>query len=147
MSKYGLVKTLQTDDGQSIKLVGNALTFIIYKSYFGRDLLNDILAFAGKNADAKTIAKFQKLEIKTVDDIAELTDDEQKELFASITDFNFDSEFVLNFITALIATARYPEKLDIIDIITEVPPYWIADRDIIGELLEFLSLFITQKKR
>ena len=35
---YGLVKTLKTDDGKEIKLVGNALTFIFIKAIW-RDLL------------------------------------------------------------------------------------------------------------
>jgi hypothetical protein len=42
---YGLVKTMRDGDGREIKLAGSALTFILYKSYFGRDLLNDIFPF------------------------------------------------------------------------------------------------------
>ena len=147
MSQYGLVKTLDAPDGEKIKLVGNAYTFIIYKSYFGRDLLNDIVNFAGKNASPELLKKFESLKVTDVESLANLGDTEQKELFASIGDFNFDAEFILNFIAALIATARFPEKPDIIDIIMSVPPHWVADREIINELLEFLSLFITQKKR
>jgi hypothetical protein len=144
---YGLVKTLEAPDGEKIKLVGNALTFILYKSYFGRDLLNDIIGFAGKNANAGLLKKFEDMKVATVDDLANLDEAGQKELFSSFGDFTFDTEFILNFLSALIATAKYPEKPDIIDIIMSVPPHWVADREIINELLEFLSLFITQKKR
>jgi len=147
MAQYGLVKTLEAPDGEKIKLVGNAFTFIIYKSYFGRDLLNDIVGFAGKNASAELLKKFDNLKITSVEDLSALSGDGQKELFASVADFTFDTEFILNFIAALIATAKYPEKPDIVDIIMSVPPHWVADREIINELLEFLSLFITQKKR
>ena len=147
MKQYGLVKTLEAPDGEKIKLVGNALTFILYKSYFGRDLLNDIVAFAGKNASAELLKKFDNLKVTSVEALATLGEDEQKELFASVTEFSFDTEFILNFISALIATAKYPEKPDVIDIIMSVPPHWVADREIINELLEFLALFITQKKR
>ena len=147
MAQYGLVKTLDAPDGEKIKLVGNAYTFIIYKSYFGRDLLNDIVNFAGKNASPELLKKFESLKVTNVESLAKLGDAEQKELFDSIGDFNFDAEFILNFIAALIATARFPEKPDVIDIIMSVPPHWVADREIINELLEFLSLFITQKKR
>jgi hypothetical protein len=46
---------MRDGDGREIKMVGNALTFILYKSYFGRDLLNDIVAFARNSADAETV--------------------------------------------------------------------------------------------
>ena len=146
MTQYGLVKTLDAPDGEKIKLVGNALTFIVYKSYFGRDLLNDIVAFAAKNASPELLKKFDNLKITSVEDLANLSEDGQGELLASVTDFTFDTEFVLNFIAALIATAKYPEKPDIIDVIMSVPPHWVADREVINELMEFLSLFITQKR-
>jgi len=138
---YGLVKTL---DG--IKMVGNALTFIIYKNYFGRDLLNDIVQFAKTNADSGAVSKLAGLNVKTAGDIANLTAEQQAELIQAADGYKFDSEFVLNFTASLIATARYPEKPDIVEIITEIPPHWLADREVIGELMEFLSLFISQRK-
>lgn len=147
MQKYGLVKTLKTDDDQEIKLVGNALTYIIYKSYFGRDLLNDIINFATKNMSKDTIAKFEKFNIAKIEDIAELPIQDQNEILTSFSSYNFDSEFILNFIASLMATAMYPEKVDIIDLITSIPPYFVADDKIITELLDFFSLFISQKKR
>ncbi|GHV02271.1 hypothetical protein FACS1894211_13390 [Clostridia bacterium] len=51
----GLVKMMDDGNGGKIKLVGNALTFILYKSYFGRDLLNDIVAFAKNSASADAV--------------------------------------------------------------------------------------------
>jgi hypothetical protein len=143
----GLVKTMDDGNGNKIKLVGNALTFILYKSYFGRDLLNDIVAFAKKSADAVTVSKFNALNIKTAEDLSALTEAQQADLLTAVGDYKFDSEFVLNFIAALIATARYPEKPDITDIIVEIPPHWVADKRVITELMEFLSLFITDKRR
>ena len=144
---YGLVKTLDDGNGGQIKLVGNALTFILYKSYFGKDLLNDIVDFAKKNADAGTIKKFTDLNINNITDAAKLSEAEQEELLGVTSNFQFDSEFVLNFIAALIATGRYPEKPDITDIIIEIPPWWVADKAVVSELMEFLSLFITDKKK
>jgi hypothetical protein len=143
---YGLVKTLDDGQGGKIKLVGNALTFILYKSYFGRDLLNDIVAFAKNSADTETVKRFNNLKIKTADDLAQLTESEQKELLTAVGEYRFDTEFVLNFIAALMATAKYPNKPDVTDLIIEIPPWWIADKTIISELMEFLSLFITDKK-
>lgn len=143
---YGLVKTLDDGQGGKIKLAGNALTFILYKSYFGRDLLNDIVAFAKSSADAETIKRFNNLKVKTSDDLAQLTENEQAQLLTAVGEYKFDTEFVLNFIAALMATAKYPSKPDVTDLIIEIPPWWIADKAIISELMEFLSLFITDKK-
>ena len=144
---HGLVKTMDDGDGGQIKLVGNALTFIIYKSYFGRDLLNDIVMFAKNSADAETVKKFGKLNIQSLTDVAGLSEKAQEDLFAAVGDFKFDSEFVLQFIAALMATARYPEKPDVTDIIVQIPPHWIADKTVITELMEFLALFIVDKKK
>ncbi len=143
---HGLVKTLEDGDSK-IKLVGNALTFIIYKSYFGRDLLNDIVAFAKNSADAAMVKKFSELNVRTAADIESLDDAARERLFAGIADYKFDTEFVLNFIAALMATAKYPEKPDVTDLIIEIPPHWLADKAVVTELMEFLSLFITEKKR
>ena len=143
---YGLVKTLDDGQGGKIKLAGNALTFILYKSYFGRDLLNDIVAFAKSSADAETIKRFNNLKVKTADDLSKLTESEQAQLLTAVGEYKFDTEFVLNFIAALMATAKYPSKPDVTDLIIEIPPWWIADKTIISELMEFLSLFITDKQ-
>ncbi len=143
----GLVKTMDDGNGGKLKLVGNAMTFLLYKSYFGRDLLNDIVAFARNSADAGTVKKFTDLNIKTITDVATLSEQQQDELLTAVGDYKFDSEFVLNFIAALIATGRYPEKADITDIIMEIPPHWVADKAVVTELMEFLSLFITDKKK
>lgn len=142
----GLVKTIKTDNGD-LKLVGNALTFILYKSYFGRDLLNDIVSFTKNNASPSIVKKFNGLNVRDVDDLDRLDEKSQEELLANIGEYKFDSEFVLNFIAALMATAKYPEKPNIVDLITEIPPHWLVDKQIISELMEFLSLFIKQKKR
>ena len=141
---FGLVKTLKTDEGREIKLVGNALTFIIYKSYFGRDLLSDIVAFARANANVDGI---KGVTVKTAEDINALDRETRERVINAASEYKFDSEFIINFLSALIATARYPEKPDIVSIITEIPPYFITDGEIITELTEFLSLFISQKKR
>jgi hypothetical protein len=140
---YGLVKTMDDGAGGKIKLVGNALTFVLYKSYFGRDLLNDIVSFAKKSADAETVARLGQFKVRTADDVSALSAEQRTALLSA--DYKFDSEFVLNFIAALIATARYPEKADITEIITEIPPWWLADGETVSGLMEFLSLFIGHK--
>ena len=126
MKQYGLIKTI---DG--IKLSATAMTFILYKSYFGRDLLSDIVGFAGKFSKSPITSKTTEAEILANINMGEI---------------EFDSEFLLNFIASLIATAQYPNKPDVADLILSIPPYWIADKDIIADLMDFLSLFISSKK-
>jgi len=126
MSKYGLVKTLK-DGEDEIKLVGNAMTFVLYKSYFGKDLLNDIVGFAKANSGAVNL-KAEDLTLNNLDD------------------FNFDTEFILNLIAALMATAQYPVKPDIGELIMSIPPHFLTDAEILTDVLQFLSLFVAQKK-
>jgi len=126
MQKYGLVKTI--GEGESaIKLVGNALTFVVYKNYFGKDLLNDIIGFAKKNSGAADLNP-NNISLDNIDS------------------FDFDSEFILQLIASLMATAQYPIKPDIGELIMSIPPHFIMDTEVITQLLEFLSLFVNQKK-
>lgn len=147
MKQYGLIKTIKTEDGEELKLCGNAFTFILYKSYFGRDLLNDIIAFAKKNSNKDTLTKLKEYSIESVEDLEKLTDEETNKVFSTIENYEFDSEFILNFIASLIATAEYPNKPDVGELIMSIPPYVVTDKTIISELLDFFSLFIAQKKR
>ena len=146
MKQYGLVKVLK-DGENEIKLCGNALTFVLYKSYFGRDLLNDIIDFAKRNANKETLEKLKTFGIEEAKDIDKLTDSQTVDALSSLDTFVFDTEFVLNFIASLMATAQYPSKPDIAELICSVPIHFITDQEIIAELMEFLSLFISQKKR
>lgn len=147
MKQYGLIKTIKTEDGEELKLCGNAFTFILYKSYFGKDLLNDIIAFAKKNSNKDTLTKLREYSIESVEDLEKLTDEETNKVFSTIENYEFDSEFILNFIASLIATAEYPNKPDVGELIMSIPPYVVTDKTIISELLDFFSLFIAQKKR
>lgn len=146
MKQYGLVKKIQVGDDE-LKLCGNALTFILYKSYFGRDLLNDIINFAKKNSNKDTLEKLSKYNIKSVDDMDKLSDEQTAEVLETIGTYQFDSEFILNFVASLIATAEYPNKPEVGELIMSIPPSIVTDNDLISELLEFFSLFISQKKR
>ena len=140
MTRHGLIKTLKDGDTE-IKLAGNAYTFIAYKSYFGRDLLSDIIAFAKKNTSPEMMDK-----ILAMGDIEKLEDNKALLLLESMCDYSFDSEFILNFIAALMATAQYPVKPDIGELIMQIPPHFVVDRDVVAEVIEFLSLFVRQKQ-
>ena len=147
MKQYGLIKTIKTEDGEEIKLCGNAFTFILYKSYFGKDLLNDIISFAKKNSNKTTLEKLKEYNIESIEDLEKLEDNEANEVLSTMEGYEFDCEFILNFIASLIATAQYPNKIDVGELIMSIPPYVITDKSIISELLDFFSLFIAQKKR
>ncbi|HKL93699.1 MAG TPA: hypothetical protein VJZ69_00255 [Clostridia bacterium] len=90
--------------------------------------------------------KLGQLGVNAIDDLSKLTAEKQEKLFSAISGYKFDTEFVLQFIASLIATAQCPQKPDVTDIIVSIPPYWLADNEIIAELMEFLSLFISSKK-
>jgi len=146
MKQYGLIKKIKVGDDE-LKLCGNALTFILYKSYFGKDLLNDIIAFAKKNSSKETLETLKKFNIQSVDDLDKLSEKETSEVLDTISSYQFDSEFILNFVASLIATAEYPNKPEIGELIMSIPPSIVTDNELISELLEFFSLFISQKKR
>ena len=147
MKQYGLIKKLKVADDEEIKLCGNALTFILYKSYFGKDLLNDIISFAKKNSNTNTLSKLKEYKIETIEDLEKLDEEQSNEVFSTMEQYQFDREFILNFIASLMATAEYPNKPDVGELIMSIPPNIITDKTIISELLDFFSLFISQKKR
>lgn len=147
MKQYGMIKTLKVSDDEELKLCGNALTFILYKSYFGRDLLNDIIGFAKKNSNKDTLEKLKEYNIESVSDIEKLNDEQTTDVLNTMQNYEFDSEFILNFIASLIATAQYPNKMEVGELIMSIPPYVLTDKSTITELLDFFSLFIAQKKR
>ena len=103
MKQYGMIKTLKVSDDEELKLCGNALTFILYKSYFGRDLLNDIIGFAKKNSNKDTLEKLKEYNIESVSDIEKLNDEQTTDVLNTMQNYEFDSEFILNFIASLIA--------------------------------------------
>jgi len=147
MTKYGLIKTLKDADGEDIVLCGNAMTFILYKSYFGRDLLSDVIAFAGKNAKPDVLAKFEKYNVKSTQDLANIDDVGKAAIIDAMQGIQIDTEFMLNFIAALIATAKYPQKPDVAELIMSVPPYFLTDAELMGELLEFFAMFISTSQK
>jgi hypothetical protein len=67
-------------EDEEIKLCGNALTFILYKSYFGKDLLNDIISFAKKNSNTETLGKLKEYKIETIEDLEKLDEEQSNEV-------------------------------------------------------------------
>jgi len=144
--KYGMVKILKTPDGEDVKLVGNAMTYGIYKSYFNADLLEDIIKFAGKNLNPELLKRFEAAGIKNPGDLSQATPEQKAEILGAIDNYSFDSVFVMQFISALIATAQFPNYPDMAETMMSIPPHWAADEIVINEVMEFFSLFIKQKQ-
>ena len=101
-----------------------------------------LVAFAKKNTNAEVMEK-----ILSIGDIEKLEDDKAQLLLESMEDYSFDSEFILQFIAALMATAQYPIKPDVGELIMQIPPHFLVDREVVSEVIEFLSLFVKQKQR
>lgn len=91
--------------------------------------------------------KLKEYNIESVSDIEKLNDEQTADVLNTMQNYEFDSEFILNFIASLIATAQYPNKMEVGELIMSIPPYVLTDKATITELLDFFSLFIAQKKR
>lgn len=136
-SKYGMVKTFRNGDGDEIKLVFNAMTFVIYMNYTGRDLMNDFSKLAVSQAQ-----NVQSLRPGLIDEIGQgdfshVTEEELSQL--SKINSGEANQFLIDFISALIATAEYPKRIDYCDAIMSIPIEMLYDRDFANELLELLK--------
>lgn len=143
MAQYGWRKSIKYGN-EIIELEYNAFSFLIYKNYTGSDMMADIKIYANQD-NAKKIQKLVKeKDIKTEEDIAKLTIEEQKILFDSIDEEIYT--IFLNILATLIATAKRPARYSIEDIIANyVPDDFITNEDIIFALNEFLSFRINQE--
>lgn len=130
-----------------IKLVFNVTTFIIYHGYTGHDLMADFNNLALENmSNMEKIRPEIKEQIKSGTlDMASLTAEDIK-LLATLDNAQ-NNTFLLNFIASLIATARYPEKVDYIDIINEIPMEMLRDKDFANELRELMAFGLADKKK
>ena len=134
--KYGMVKTYHNDDVE-IKLVFNAMTFVIYMNYTGRDLMNDFSKLAiSQSQNVQTLRPGLIDEIGQ-GDFSHVTEEELSQL--SKINSGEANQFLIDFISALIATAEYPKRIDYCDAIMSIPIEMLYDRDFSNELLELLK--------
>ena len=133
------------------KLVFNAMTFVIYKNYFGTDLMADRnkLYFeqaSNLHAVRPEIVK-QIQETQTID--WEKVTPEDIEALSKLDTFG-SQQFIVQLIVAMMATARYPQKCDVNDLIMEMPESMLYDADFVqNELPELMTHGLqtaTQKK-
>lgn len=136
-SKYGMVKTFHTSEGDEIKLVFNAMTFVIYMNYTGRDLMNDFTKLAISQTQNVQTLRPGLIEEVGRGDFSNVTEEEMSQLAKINTQES--NQFLIDFIAALIATARYPQRIDYCDVIMCIPIEMLYDKDFSAELLELLK--------
>lgn len=136
-SKYGMVKTFHTSEGDEIKLVFNAMTFVIYMNYTGRDLMNDFTKLAISQTQNVQTLRPGLIEEVGRGDFSNVTEEEMSQLAKMNTQES--NQFLIDFIAALIATASYPQRIDYCDVIMCIPIEMLYDKDFSTELLELLK--------
>nr|DAG57228.1 MAG TPA: hypothetical protein [Bacteriophage sp.] len=136
-SKYGMVKTFHTSEGDEIKLVFNAMTFVIYMNYTGRDLMNDFTKLAISQTQNVQTLRPGLIEEVGRGDFSNVTEEEMSQLAKMNTQES--NQFLIDFIAALIATASYPQRIDYCDVIMCIPIEMLYDKDFSAELLELLK--------
>lgn len=136
-SKYGMVKTFHTSEGDEIKLVFNAMTFVIYMNYTGRDLMNDFTKLAISQTQNVQTLRPGLIEEVGRGDFSNVTEEEMSQLAKINTQES--NQFLIDFIAALIATASYPQRIDYCDVIMCIPIEMLYDKDFSAELLELLK--------
>lgn len=136
-SKYGMVKTFHTSEGGEIKLVFNAMTFVIYMNYTGRDLMNDFTKLAISQTQNVQTLRPGLIEEVGRGDFSNVTEEEMSQLAKMNTQES--NQFLIDFIAALIATASYPQRIDYCDVIMCIPIEMLYDKDFSAELLELLK--------
>lgn len=127
-------------EGKEIKLVHNPLTYILYKNYTGRDLLNDTMDVGIGMRGIETLAK------KAQQGVENLTNEELVKITDAVLASN-STEYMLNLTAALIATAQHPKKLVFDDIIADLPDDILYDAEFLKTLTEFITINIDRVKK
>lgn len=138
---FMFVKVIKVGD-KEIKLVHNPLTYILYKNYTGRDLLDDTmkLGINMKNKEIEPIAK------KAQNGIETLTEEELVKITDAILCSN-STEYMLYLTAALIATAQHPKKVVFDDIIADLPDDILYDAEFLKVLTDFITINIDRVKK
>lgn len=151
MAKFGMIKEIivkdMNNEEQTIKLVYNAFTFIIYKNFTGNDLMEDIFKL-GTNKDLReVISIIDKNNIKTENDIINMPEEDLKKVIKGFTTID-NFEFFLNLVASMIASGKsIQEQRSFDNIISEIPPDFIYNQDIMNVVMELITFCIeTQKK-
>ncbi len=159
MANYGMVKTYryeQYDDNgkivkiNNIKMVFNVMTYIIYQNYTGRDLQADFQKMIAEHVaiyDSISEETKQKLNDKvlTAEDFATMPESDVQTLMKMSNPMT--NLFLVDFIASLIATAKYPTKVNYEDIIYEIPMEMLTDESFANELFDFMRFGVPESKK
>lgn len=136
-SKYGMVKRYVTEEGDEILFVFNAMTFVIYMNYTGRDLMSDFTKLViNQNTTVKQLRPELLSELES-GDLSNVTEEEIAQL--SALNSAETNQFMLDYIAALIATAKYPQRIDYCDAICQIPISMLYDKAFANELFELMQ--------
>lgn len=128
-----LTKTVEVS-GKTLTLTHNLYTYVKYKEFTGRDMLEDTARLA-VSIDAPTD--------KSVDALSAA---EQENLISSFfTPAN--SEYIMYLTAALMATAELPRSRSFIDILCDIPDDALYDAEYITCLTEFMLINIDRVKK
>jgi hypothetical protein len=133
------------------KLVANTLTYLKYKALFGRELYKDIIAYNQKiYNNSKLLEEYASSPaLQDENEFIKLSPDERNEIFSKINGIEVDSDFIINFIAALIATGESPVVRSVDEITADIPLEWLdKETSEYAEIIELINCLIPnfQKK-
>lgn len=142
MKTYGMTKSIDFE-GDKIILKASVALLPLYKSLFGRDLIDATMDYFRNSSElAENEELIKKLSEKSSD---EITEGDIKQLDS--IGVKFDSEYIVQLLCALMLNAvpererpPMPEALDI------VPPGLVFDANVLSEAIGMLTRFINVKK-
>lgn len=139
---YGDTIEYKLRDGKVIRLTYTANTYLIYKRFFGSDLMSDII---------KATSADKPLPKDIQDQIAsgELTVDNLDSADLSGIDGAVDTTFILQAIIAMVATYERATgvRRGVEEIADEIPPYLFMDADFMQDFTEFLMFGLKKTEQ
>ena len=128
-----LTKTIEAG-GKTLTLTHNLYTYVKYKEFTGRDMLEDTARLAiatdtptGKAVDALSV-------------------EEQEKLISSFFS-SANSTYIMYLTAALMATAELPRSREFTDILCDIPDDALYDAEFIKCLTEFMLINIDRVKK
>ena len=155
MQQYGMRKTYYVKDEKgeikdSIPLVFNTYTLILYKNYTGKDLMQDLTAISLSGAKQQSKLsdymkdKLQKEEFDSID-WNKLSDSDIDAMSKLNTAVNV--EFIINFVVALMATAQFPKIVDYVELINSIPMEMLNDKEFNQTLFDLMLFGLNTVKK
>ena len=147
LKKYGYYKTIEIKDEETgetdvIKFKASAGLFPLYKSYFGTDLLNDIIVYAEKGT--------QLTKIKAID-TKNMTTEELMDAASRMSEskIDFDTTFLFNIVLAMRMNALADnDRIDVNEgAYDTIPPQILGDMNILQDLIGLILKYVQAQKK